>query len=245
MAYESASVCTWPVEIYPFHLKYCIGPGLDSPAWKVEWPWDSCTWFVSVTGSMNRKGSLDFALIMSLQRAAHLWSIKSWSRAQAGSSVSLPWTKNPFVKLWWENHTTWWLAQSLGIWSKVIQLWMQKYLQIIVSSFSSVFIQNLLRFLEVFSLPFKDHKVHHQLLWTFQGVAHNWSTQPQICCLGTLGSTRKLISLALFSENWSLSRPGSLSYLSRRLELEEKPFVLVSVRYVTLNHINGLLGPED
>lgn len=154
------------------------------------------------------------------------------------------WTENPFVNDGGKNHTACWLAQSLCICSKVVQLQKQKYLQVIVNLFSSVFIQNSLWLLEVFSLPFKDHKVPR--LWTCQCVIYNWSTQPQICSLGTLGSTRKLICLALFSEDWSLSQLGSLHYLSRRLELEkkERPFGPVSVKYVTLNHINGLLGPE-
>lgn len=99
--------------------------------------------------------------------------------------------------------------------------------------------------LEAFSQPFKDHKVD-ELSQAFQRVTHNWRTQPLICCLGPSGSTRELIRAALFSEDRSVSQPNSLSYLSRRQELEkkERPFALVSIRCMMLNHINGSLRPE-
>lgn len=174
---------------------------------------------------------------MSLQSVAHLWSIRSWSNSAAGSSISLPWTETPSVNCSGKNHTTCGLAQSLCICSEAIQLQKQKYLDTIVNLFSSVFVENYLGLLQVFSLPFKDHKVHH---WEHSSAELTTQVLTSHLFSGNFGIHYEAHRL------WFLSQPGSLSYLSRRVGLEkkERPLGPSSIKDAVPHPTNGLLGLE-
>lgn len=180
---------------------------------------------------------------MSLQSVAHLWSIRSWSNSAAGSSISLPWTETPSVNCSGKNHTTCGLAQSLCICSEAIQLQKQKYLDTIVNLFSPSSWRIILGSCKY--LVFLSRTIRYI---TGNIPVQNWPPKYSlpICSRGTSGSTTKRIGLALFSEDWSLSQPGSLSYLSRRVGLEkkERPFGPSSIKDAVPHPTNGLLGLE-